>query len=42
MTAWHGTLVIVAAYLLAGWIGYMIGVERGQEKARTKRGIRRG
>lgn len=34
-------LLMVAAELLAGWLGYQVGVERGMDKERTKRGIRR-
>lgn len=34
-------LLMVAAELLAGWLGYQVGVERGMERERTKRGIRR-
>ena len=37
MIAFRGTLWIVIAYLIAGWIGYQLGVERGMEKVRTKR-----
>jgi hypothetical protein len=37
MIAFSGTLWIVIAYLIAGWIGYQLGVERGMEKVRTKR-----
>lgn len=35
------TLLMLAAELLAGWLGYQMGIERGMEKERTKRGIRR-
>lgn len=35
------TLIVIAAELLAAWLGYLIGVERGIAKERTKRGIRR-
>lgn len=35
------TLSIVGAYLLAGWMGYMIGVERGIAKCNTHRYPRR-
>jgi len=35
------TLIMIAAELLAGWLGYLMGVERGMDKERTKRGIRR-
>lgn len=35
------TLLMLAAELLAGWLGYQMGIERGVEKERTKRGIRR-
>jgi len=34
-------LLMIAAELLAGWLGYQVGVERGVERERTKRGIRR-
>lgn len=34
-------LVVLMIELLSGWLGYQIGVERGIEKERTKRGIRR-
>lgn len=34
-------LMMVAAELLAGWLGYQVGVERGMERERTKRGIKR-
>ena len=37
----RATLLIIVAELLAGYLGYQIGVERGQNKERTKRGIRR-
>lgn len=33
--------LMIAAELLAGWLGYQMGLERGIEKERTKRGIRR-
>ena len=35
------TLIVIAAEILAGWLGYQLGVERGVERERTKRGIRR-
>lgn len=35
------TLLVVAAEIIAAWLGYLIGVERGMDKERTKRGIRR-
>ena len=35
------TLIVIAAEILAAWLGFQIGVERGIEKERTKRGIRR-
>ena len=35
------TLLMLAAEVLAAWLGYQIGVERGVDKERTKRGIRR-
>lgn len=41
MIAITGALGIIAMYLLAGWLGYQIGVARGIESERTKRGIRR-
>lgn len=41
MSALAGSVTILAAFILAGWLGYQIGVERGIEKERTKRGIRR-
>jgi len=34
-------LLMIAAELLAGWLGYQVGIERGMDKERTKRGIRR-
>lgn len=40
--AFTGAFGILAAYIIAGWIGYQLGIERGIEKERTKRGIRRG
>lgn len=33
---------LIAVEIGALWLGYQIGVERGIEKERTKRGIRRG
>lgn len=42
MVALSGTTVILIAYFFAGWLGYQLGVERGVQKERTKRGIRRG
>lgn len=42
MIAFMGSAGIFIAYAIAGWIGYCLGVERGIEKERTKRGIRRG
>lgn len=42
MIALRGMLVIIGAYICAGWIGYQLGLERGIQKERTKRGIRRG
>ena len=41
MIAITGAAGIIAAYLIAGALGYMIGVERGMDKARTKRYGRR-
>lgn len=41
MIAAGGTLMILATYLAAGWIGYQLGVERGIRHERTKRGVRR-
>lgn len=41
MSAGMGTLVILLAYIGAGWIGYQVGREHGIESERTKRGIRR-
>ena len=35
------TLLMLAAEVLAAWLGYQIGVEHGVDKERTKRGIRR-
>lgn len=34
-------VLMIAGEILAGWLGYQMGVERGIEKERTKRGIRR-
>lgn len=42
MSAFMGTFGIFLAYGCAGWIGYQLGIERGIQKERTKRGIRRG
>lgn len=41
MLAFGGTAMLFLSYALAGWMGYQIGVERGIQKERTKRGIRR-
>jgi cytosine/uracil/thiamine/allantoin permease len=41
MTALMGTTVYILAICLALWMGYQLGIERGIEKERTKRGIRR-
>jgi len=38
MSVW--VLVIVEAMAL--WLGYQVGLEKGIEKERTKRGVRRG
>lgn len=38
MSVW--ALVIVEAMAL--WLGYQVGLEKGVEKERTKRGVRRG
>lgn len=37
-----GTVMIVLAYVVWTWIGYEMGIERGRQMERTKRGIRRG
>ena len=42
MTAMFGTLGIICAYLIAGWMGYTLGFDAGVRSERTKRGIRRG
>lgn len=42
MIAFTGAFGILIAYAIAGWIGFQLGVERGIQKERTKRGIRRG
>lgn len=41
MTALTGTVVYILAICAAVWLGYQAGIERGIEKERTKRGIRR-
>lgn len=42
MGALGGALSIVAAYLIAGYMGYCLGVQRGIEKCRTHRYERKG
>lgn len=42
MTSLQCMLIFSAAYACAGWIGYRLGIERGTQMERTKRGIRRG
>lgn len=37
-----GMFIILGAYICAGWMGFELGVEHAERKARTKRGIRRG
>lgn len=37
MIALTGSLGIVIAYLIAGYMGYCLGVQRGIEKCRTSR-----
>ena len=41
MSAIGGTLSILAAYLICGYMGYCVGVQRGIEKCKTKRYERR-
>lgn len=41
MGAITGTLGILAAYLICGYMGYCIGVQHGIEKSRNKRVERR-
>lgn len=41
MTALGGSLAILAAFAMAGWMGYQIGLQDGIRKEQTKRGIRR-
>lgn len=33
---------LVAVEIAALWLGYQVGLEKGIEKERTKRGVRRG
>ena len=42
MSALGGALAIVAAYIVAGYMGYCLGVARGIEKCRTHRYGRKG
>lgn len=41
MIAMTGTFGILAAYLICGYMGYCIGVQRGIDKCKTKRFERR-
>lgn len=36
----NATMIVIIAELLAGWLGYQIGRERGQREMESKRGRR--
>lgn len=42
MNALFGTLGIICAYAIAGWMGYTLGFDAGVRSEKTKRGVRRG